>query len=392
MNKQYVYLDEASTGSVDKKYAYMIADCIQEYWGNPSSNHKLGWDAKKMIEESKQKIAEYINCEPDEIYFTASGTQSNNWALRMAEQNKMKIYVSKLEHKSIDRLAQIIRAEYIPNNELGEYDLNWLDAKLDDCYKFRTVPFISVCGVNAETGIINDIKSICDMAYCYGGWVHSDMSQAIGHYPIDVKETGLAMMTFSSQKMKLPRGISVLYIRKDFPIRHFIYGGGQQNGYFSGTENQYMIYALGERCKELKTTWRTNYNSEKEIYFKIMDVIYNVCKRLNMKFSHILNLCDIMVSRRRYEYVSLDSIIPIWFEGVDNKALQYMLSQEGVYCSIGSACSSYKNEPSRVLRNLGLTDDVINSTVRFSFDYTLTDKEIDMFEEKLEKVLRMLKE
>lgn len=376
-----IYLDAAATSRVSDQVIDDITWCLKNVQCNPSSVHSEGHKAKMLLEESRKKVADFINAEPDEIIFTASGSESNNLAIRgyLNSHNICEcIITTKIEHPSVlntcKRYGDTHRIEYASVDSEGRVDLGKFH-KLISSLSYKYFCFVTIMLANNELGTVQPLKEIAREVHRLGGCLHVDATQAIGNIPVNVKELDCDMLTFSSHKVGCPRGVGVLYKKKSLDIEPLVYGGHQERGYHAGTENVAMIYALGnqlDRIKEEKfpNTFRRDY---------LFTEITKVCNKLSVELQ--LN--------GSVEY-TLPNILSLTFKGINAEALITLLDMDGVCISAGSACSSGTKEPSRVLKAIGLSDEDANSTVRISLSHETTIEECDEFVKLLKKNLMTL--
>ena len=369
MNKKRVYLDNASTTQIDQKVLDTMLPYLKEKFGNPSSLHFEGRIAKKAIEESREKIATIIGAEKKEIFFTSGGTESDNLAiLGLARANKNKgkhIIVSSIEHKAVlDSCKQLekegFEITYLSVDKNGIVSLNELKKSI----KIDTI-LVSIMYANNEIGTIESIKKISkiikeskvsDLVF------HCDACQAVGILPIKVKDLGVDAMTVSSSKIYGPKGVGCLYLNKNCSIEPIIYGGGQEGGIRSGTENVASIVGFSEA---LKISEKKRISENKRLvslrdYFlsKIVKEIKGVTINGSIK-------------------ERLPNNINISIYGVEGESLLLLLDNKGISCSTGSACSSMDLKPSYVLIQIGVPLELAHCSIRFSLGRYTKKSDID---------------
>ena len=317
-----IYLDNAATTRVNDKVFLAAEPYFGEYYGNPSSLHKMGNKAKEAIEESRKQVAYSINAKPDQIFFFSSATEANNFVL-----NDYYSGCSPYEHSSVFRNA--------PDKHPSLY---------------------SHMLVNNETGDIFDIKELCRIAHDNEVDFHTDATQAFGKMIIDVKDLDVDYLTFSGHKIHGMKGCAVLYIKN--PIRRsrrLMLGGDQEKGFHPGTENVPAIVAMGRACKIFDYK-----NLEESVKIWMEDLNHSCIEKF------IASGIDFALNGISDKQVP--SILNISFKDIDGETLQYMLSQKGVCVSTSSACSSGKKK-SRVLEAMNVPDDYIYGAIRISFSY-----------------------
>ena len=376
-----MYLDNAASSRVSDEVIDDIIWCLKNVQGNPSSVHSEGYKAKMLLEESRQKVANFINAEPEEIIFCASGSESNNLAIRgylNSHDICECIITTEIEHPSVlntcKRYSDTHRIEYAPVDSEGRVDLGKFH-KLISSLSYKYFCFVTIMMANNELGTINPIKEIVREVHRLGGVCHVDATQALSQIPVDVKELGCDMLTFSAHKVGCPRGTAVLYKKKSIDIEPLVFGGGQERGYHAGTENVAMIYALGNQLDRLKAEKFPNSYRRDYLFTEIS----NVCNELGIEIR--LN--------GSVEYC-LPNILSLTFKGIDAEALITLLDMKDIQISAGSACSSGSKTPSRVLKSIGLSDEDANSTVRISIGHETTIEECDKFVAALKDCLSML--
>lgn len=405
---QKIYLDAAASSIPDPLVLQDITNSLIDDWHNPSSICASGREVRQKIDHAREQVRKFINAgEKDKIIFTSSATESNNIAvqgfIKANHPNKTIMLYDYMNHPSLENIKDFINFNhennllncfYAPvfNDEYGRMKLESLKTyfeRLEYCNLFKNNDYyvlIPILHTNNEIGVINNIKAISNfLIHEHGGYVLVDFAQGAAHSPINVQEDGIDMLTFTSEKIGMPRGCGVLYIRDGIDIDAIIYGGGQEQGLRSGTENQAMIIALGNQCERIQKKLESREIQE------IESLLYEVLRNNIHYACH--DVCEYVVNNRTVkEPVNYaPNILSVQFKGYNNQQLLTMLDENGVECSAGSACSSGDAKPSRVLQSIGLSDEEINSTLRFSFDYRLTVTEVKEFGKILRKCLIALK-
>ena len=368
-----IYLDNASTTAVKKEVLDAMIPYLTDEYGNPSSTSSLGMSASRAIEKAREVIASTIKANPDEIFFTSGGTESNNWALKgycdfifslWGNDYMPVIYVSPMEHPSIYNTCK-----YLEDSIYGAYIIEFLldENKQIDVEKtfdmhstFNIItPLISVMLGNNEIGTIQDIKSISDKFI--SKIVHTDAVQCYGQIPINVNDLGVDMLSASGHKLGAPKGIGFLYISKCVQdlIPSFIHGGHQQRGYRAGTENVPYIVGLAKAAEIANDNlnWKIWHTS-------------------NLKNRFIEGLKDLNCIVNTPNY-SLPGIINVTFPKCEGEKIVFILDTYGICISAGSACSSNTEDKSRTLLQLGYPKDVAYASVRFSFGENNTSQDVD---------------
>ncbi|WP_027398129.1 cysteine desulfurase family protein [Anaerovorax odorimutans] len=374
----FVYLDNSATTKQYEEVNESILQMMKFDFGNPSSLHRLGINAEKAVKEARKNIAQSIGANNDEIFFTSCGTESDNMALfGVSEARKRrgnKIIVSEIEHpavlepcKKLDKMG--FNIQYIGVDTKGFVNINALEEAIDD----KTI-LVSVMHVNNEVGSIQSLDKIKELINNYNKksgteiLFHTDAVQSYGKLPVQTSYADL--ITLSGHKIHGPKGIGVLYIKKGINIEPYIYGGMQERGMRSGTENVPAIAGIGKAseicCKSLKTRYNTMTNVKKYLLEGIKNEIPDI--KVNSPYENCIS-----------------SVLNISFLGVRGEVLLHTLENSDIYVSTGSACSSNKKANSHVLRAMGLSDKEIEGAVRFSFSEFNTIEEMDYVLHHLKK-------
>ena len=377
-----IYFDHAATTKPSKEVIADVTWCLEKVWGNPSSIHTSGIEAKRLLEGSREKVATYIGAEPEEIIFTSSGSESNNLAIKgFMEVNFLYdcIISTEIEHPSVYNvckyLSEVYRLEYIHINNNGKVDVDKF-RRLISLLSDKYFCFVSIMMANNEVGSINDIKEIAKIAHRYQGVLHVDATQAVGQIPVNVKDFDCDLLTFSGHKLNCPKGVGVLYKKKGIKLSPIIHGGHQEGGLIAGTENLPYIYALGNQVERLS---KKEY-SDGSVRNYLFDNICELCNGLNIELKPNGSFID-----------RLPNLLSLTFEGINAETLITLLDMRDIYVSAGSACSSGQPEPSRILKAIGLTDEEAFSTVRISIGENTTIEECDKFVRILGECLRELR-
>ena len=349
--KQY-FLDTASTTRPYKEVVDTVTDVMYNHYGNPSSTHEMGQDARNIIENVRDQIATDINCEPKNIIFLSGACEANSLAFTTSK----KIITTKLEHKSIEMLRKDVA--YFNNDEYGNVilDNNTL------CRLGEHNWLASVHAANSEIGVTQDLESISKFVHRYNNILHVDATQLYPERRIDVKELGIDLMSVSAQKFHGPRGIGFLYCKDGIELRPLI-GGSQEDGRRGGTYNTPAIAGMGKAL---------------EINRGITHDYINVCTKFNRNelAKKILEIPGVHLNGPKLDANRLYNNISVHIDGVKASALVTLTSMYGVYISAGSACSSGEAIPSSTLKAIGLTDEQALSTIRITVDETLNQHDI----------------
>lgn len=386
-----IYLDSAATTLPDVRVLDDIEKSLREDWYNPSGIYEQGKEVKRKIERSKEQVRRFLKCDgDDEITFCSCGSEANNLAIKgFMSSHKNPLLINTLaDHPSIYKVSdRYYYSEDNPeinniicaNKDDGKINLNDLTFILDNVTDYGSIDadiLVAVTWVNNETGVINDLEKICEIAHKYGAYVLADLSQGIAHKEVFMKTWGVDMATFTSEKMYMPRGAGVLYSRKGIDLDVQIEGGSQQK-FRAGTEPQYMYIALGNQCERISNELDEYIEKEYELEDALLTAIHNAHK----------GICDCRIN----VITGIPNIVSIQFKGYYNQELLSLLGEYNVLCSAGSACSSGEGIPSRILKSMGLSEKEIFNTIRFSFDHKLKPEDIKRFEKILRKCLMALK-
>jgi len=354
--KKTYYFDYSATTPVKEEVILEMMPYFKEKFGNPSSNYKIGREARKGIEHARSQVSKAINSEKSEIYFTSCGSESNNLALKgIAKANIGKgkhIITSSFEHPSVLNTCKSLEKEgfeitYIKPDKEGIIATE----KIKNAIKSNTV-LISIMLVNNEIGTIQPIKEIGKIAKEHNIIFHTDAVQAVGHVRIDVKEMNIDSLSLSAHKFFGPKGVGALYVRDWVKFDKIQDGGHQENDKRAGTENVASIVGLGKAI-EIATD---NIEKHNELIRRNRDFFIN---EIEIKFKNI------KVNGNRIKKVPGNA--NILFLGKNSQKILAKLDEAGICASAGSACSSGSSEPSHVLKAIGLTDEEANSSIRFCF-------------------------
>lgn len=380
-----VYLDNAATTKPFDSVKNIMINTLEEDFGNPSSLHSKGVAAEHYVREAREMIASSLKAEPKEIIFTSGGTESNNMALiggALANKRAGKhIITTKMEHASVHNPLIYLeslgfRVTYLSVDKNGSIEIR----ELLDAICEETI-LISIMYVNNEIGAVQDIQAITKAVKEKKKdiLVHVDAIQAFGKYKIYPKKMGIDLLSVSAHKIHGPKGVGFLYIRDKVKITPIIYGGEQQKGMRSGTENVPGIAGMGQAVKEIYT----NHSEMVEQLYKWKGYLIEQLEQL--EDVTINGLHDIPIEK------TAPHIISVSFGGVRSEVLLHALAQKGAYVSAGSACSSNHPQISGTLQAIGVSKDLLDSTLRFSLSSFTTKEELDYTVECLKEILPMLR-
>lgn len=378
--KKLIYLDNAATTKTAPEVMEAMIPYFTEYYGNPSSVYEFAGISKKALDTSRETIAKALHANDNEIYFTAGGSEADNWALKATAEayaNKGKhIITTKIEHHAI-----LHTGEYL---EKQGYEVTYLDVdefgvvKLDQLKKAirPDTILISVMFANNEIGTIQPIKEIGEIAREHGILFHTDAVQAFGQVPIDVDEYHIDMLSASGHKLNGPKGIGFLYIRKGVKIRSFVHGGAQERKRRAGTENVPGIVGLGKAVELAVRTMENRTAQEKELRDYLIDRV----------------LKEVPYTRLNGHRTSrLPNNANFSFQFVEGESLLIMLDMDGICGSSGSACTSGSLDPSHVLLAIGLPHEIAHGSLRLTLSAETTKDDIDFVVESIKKIVTKLR-
>jgi cysteine desulfurase len=376
-----IYLDNNATTKVAPEVVEDMLPYLSDYYGNPSSMHSFGGDVAARIKRARENVANLIGAEsPEEIVFTSCGTESDGTAIRAAidsNPRKRHIITSRVEHPAIKNLYESLskmdyRVTFVPVDGKGRLDMDYFYDKLSE-----DTAIVSLMWANNETGVIFPVEEISRKVKNRGSVFHTDAVQAVGKLPMDVKNSGIDMLSISGHKFHAPKGIGALYIRKGTKFSPFMIGGHQEHGRRGGTENVASIVALGKAAELAKkhldgggydAVGRLRDKLEKSLMEQIPQSIVNGDIE-----NRLLNTSSIA------------------FEYVEGEAILLMMNEFGICASSGSACTSGSLEPSHVLRAMGVPYTAAHGSIRFSLSRYTTEEEIDVVIEKLPPIIDRLR-
>ena len=390
------YFDNAATTKPDPKVIEDIIYSMEHDWYNPSANYQFAKNVRDKVEKAREQIANYINCSPEEIYFTSGATEANNWAIHHfinTNESITDVLMNLLDHPSIDEQRKILKEKkevWVNTFPMTDYNRSQINLKKlpDYLTKIKSKKYfgniLASCSlVNNEVGTIYPIKEINEILKTIipKSYFHIDATQALTHIPIDVKDLGVDMLSSSFHKCGGLKGIGFLYIKKGTPLSSMIVGGHQENNMRAGTENIHYIIAMGNHIERLSKT-------DNERWDKVKDLSDYLRKQLYATYD--AHKCPI------YKNGDLESCSPyinsFTIIGIDAKKLMTILDLKGIKIATGSACSSGENKLSRVLKVIGLTDEEATGTIRISINENNTKDEIDLLCYLLKGDIKVLKE
>lgn len=378
-----VYTDNNATTRVAPEVLEEMLPYFSELYGNPSSMHSFGGNVGKKIKEARERVAALINADPSEIVFTSCGTESDNAAIMAAiELNPAKkhIITSSVEHPAVKNLCSYLQGKgytisFVPVDREGRLDTELLYKTIDE--KSDDIAIISIMWANNETGVIFPIAEIAKKAAEKGILFHTDAVQAAGKIPIDVKDSGVDMLSLSGHKIHAPKGIGVLFVRQGIKFVPFLKGGHQEKGRRAGTENTASIIGLGKATELAKS------------HLSEMDTrVRGLRDYLETELLAQIPACSVNgeINNR------LPNTLSIGFDAVEGESILLLMDQKGICASSGSACTSGSLDPSHVLMAMKVPFESAHGTIRFSLSAYNTQEDIDHIIEAMPPIIKRLRD
>lgn len=365
MNRK-IYADNAATTRLSPAVLDAMMPYLTDVYGNPSSLYSVGGEAKKAVEQAREKIASYFNCKPNEIYFTSGGSESDNWAIKsaaqlMASKGKKHIITSAFEHHAVLHTLNALEKQgfevtYLDVHSNGLVVPQELEAAIREDTGLVTIMY-----ANNEIGTIQPIAEIGAICKKHKILFHTDAVQAVGNVAIDVEAQNIDMMSLTAHKFHGPKGCGALYIRKGIRLDPLIDGGAQERGKRAGTENVAGIVGLSKALEIAYSTMEERNARLSKMRDRLIDELLKIDRsRINGDRTHRLagniNMC---------------------FEGIEGESLLLLLDLNGVCASSGSACTSGSLDPSHVLLSIGLPHEIAHGSMRLSFSDDNTEEDVD---------------
>ena len=370
---EMVYADNAATTRLSQRAYESMLPFLRDNFGNPSQPYAFSRDARRAIKTAREAVAQHINAEPEEIYFTSGGTESDNWAIKgfsLRDATTKVLATSQIEHHAVLNSVESMgvighRIHLLPVDSGWTVDLSAAE-KID----FGDNGLMSLMFANNEIGTMQPIKQACDFAHEQGAFFHTDAVQAVGHVPINVKDLGVDMLSASAHKFNGPRGIGFLYVKKGTPLSAYASGGAQEMGLRAGTENTAAIVglaaALEENCSQMNAAATKLYELEKALV------------------SH-LTLKQLIF--RRNGINQLPGLLSLSFYNASGEMLLHRLDLMKVYVSTGSACDGSTTQISHVLKAIGLEEKYALGTIRISLGPSSTFSDVCKIADSILKIL-----
>lgn len=379
-DKKMIYLDNAATTRTDPKVVEAMLPYFTEYYGNPSSVYEFSGISKKAVTDAREILARSIGAKTQEIYFTAGGSESDNWAIKAAAEAFGKkgkhIITSKIEHHAV-----LHTCEYL---EKQGYEVTYLDVDEDGMVKLDELRnairpdtiLISIMFANNEIGVIEPIREIGEIAKEHGIPFHTDAVQAYGHVAINVDEYHIDMMSASAHKINGPKGIGFLYIRTGVKIRSFIHGGAQERKRRAGTENVPGIVGFGKAVEIAMASMEERSRQEAQLRDYLMEKV----------------LAQVPYTRvNGHRTRRLPNNCNFSFQFIEGESLLIMLDMAGICGSSGSACTSGSLDPSHVLLAIGLPHEIAHGSLRLTLSQENTKEEMDYVADQITRIVERLR-
>lgn len=371
------YFDNSATTRPYDEVMDSMVDTMRNYYGNPSSAYSLGLKAELKMNESRDIVADTLNCDRDEIIFTSGGSESNNFLIRGFIKPGNEIITTKIEHPSVLNTCKAlenngVKVIYLDVNGRGQIDLGEIEKSIN-----KQTQLVSIMHTNNEVGTVQNIKAIGELIKEKSSRIkfHVDAVQAYGKYDIDVKKMHIDLLSASGHKIHGPRGVGIAYVRKGLIPRPLIYGGGQERGFRSGTENLAAVVGLAKAAEKIYKNREQNFHHVDEVKKYFME--------------KLRDMEEVKINSCGKEYSPY--VLSVSFIGVRGEVLLHMLEEKGIYVSTGSACSAKSSKDSHVLEAIGLPKDHIRGTIRFSFGEDNSKEEVDYALDVIDESLKFLR-
>ena len=378
--ERFIYADNAATTPVSREVIDAMMPIFETHWGNPSSLHEKGREAKDILDDARERIAKVFNCNSGEIYFTSCGTESDNWAIkgaamRMRAKGRNHIVTTKIEHHAVLHTCQSLEKEgfevtYVGVDADGVVDLDELRQAVTE-----KTAVVAVMYANNEVGTIEPIEEIVEIAHAKGALMFTDAVQAVGNVDIDLSKLKVDMLSLSGHKIHAPKGVGMLYIRKGVVINNLVEGGGQERRKRGGTENLPYIVGLARALEIAKES------------------IGELDKVRAMRDRLIEGLTKIPYSKLNgHRTQRLAGNVNVGFEFIEGESLLLWLDIAGICASTGSACSTASLEPSHVLIAMGIPHEKAHGSLRLSISAETTDEDVDYIIENVTSIVKKLRD
>ena len=375
-----IYMDNAATTRVTEPVFEAMRPYFCETFGNPSSVHAFGREARKAVEQARRQVAAALGAQAGEIYFTGSGTEADNWALRGAayaqKARGRHIITTQIEHHAVLHAAEQLEKEgfevaYLPVDGDGVVSLEALEKALRP-----DTTLVSIMAANNEIGVIQPIREAAKLAKAHGALFHTDAVQAIGCVPIDVKADGIDLLSLSGHKFHAPKGVGALYIRSGVKLQRLIYGGAQEKTQRGGTENVASIVGMGKAIELAMESMESRNAYVSGLRDRLIEGI-------------LRRIPETRLNGHRTQRLSGNVNVSIRY--IEGEALLLSLDMKGIAGSSGSACTSGSLDPSHVLLAIGLPHEIAHGSLRLSLSEENTAEEVDYTIDALVEIVERLR-
>lgn len=374
-----IYMDYSATTPMKPEVIEVVTDAFKHHYGNASSIHHIGQEAKILLQQAREQVAQLIGAEAREIFFTAGGTESDNWAIQIALETKpgKHIITTNVEHHAVLHPLEALekkgyRVTYLPVDEYGMVTPEQVEEAIEE----DTI-LISVMYINNEIGSINPVEQIAEVAAKHGILFHTDGVQALGNTPIDMSTNKISMMSMSSHKIYGPKGVGALYIRKGVRTVPLIHGGAQERKVRAGTENIPGILGFAKAAELAGASLDQHIEKLSRLRDKLRDGIMN-------------NISD--AKYNGHPVLRHPGNVNICFKYIEGESLLLLLDMKGICASSGSACTSGSLDPSHVLMNIGLTHEIAHGSLRLTLGDFTTEQDVDTVIEEIKPIVERLRE
>lgn len=376
-----IYVDNSATTKISDRVFEAMLPYLKDKFGNPSSIHAAGREVARGIIKARQQIADALNADPQEIFFTSGGTEADNWAIkgiaeRLGKKGKKHIVTTVFEHHAVLHCCEALERSgfevtYLPVSPKGYVT----PQQVADAIREDTA-LVTIMYANNEIGTIQSIAEIGKICREKSVWFHTDAVQAIGNVKIDVKAENIDLLSLSGHKIHAPKGIGVLYVKKGVVLPNFVEGGGQERGKRGGTENVLGIIALGQAITDATANVDQKVARLSKMRDRLIDTVLATIPKTRLNGGREPRLC---------------MNANLSFEGIEGEGLLLKLDMDGICASSGSACTSGSLDPSHVLMAIGLPHEIAHGSLRISFSEENTEEDVDYILEKLPKIVADLR-
>lgn len=380
MSEKVIYFDNNATTQVAPEVVQEMEPFWTEFYGNPSSMHYFGGSVQKHLDNARERVANLIGANPEEIIFTSCGSESDStaiWSALKSNPDKRHIITTQVEHPAVLNLCKFLESQgynvtYLPVDGEGRLNLE----ELKNSIKNDTA-IVSIMWANNETGVVFPVEEAARIVASRGIIFHTDAVQAAGKIPINLKNSKISMLSISGHKLHAPKGIGVLYVRKGTPFVPFLMGGHQEKGRRAGTENVPYIVGIGKAC---------------ELALKNMEIENTRVRKMRDKLEQTIlkTISNVRINGGKAE--RLPNTTNISFEYIEGESILILLSEKGICASTGSACASGSLEPSHVLMAMKVPHTFAYGSVRFSLGIYNTEEEVDFVVKEMADIVKRLRE